>query len=178
MKRCLRDRSLLLVHYGEGHAAHLAHIEACSDCAARYRQLVLDLELIGHALQRMPAAITVRRRSRARWPRRVAVAAALAVGVVVTGVEVWLWRDTQVLVRGERNTDEADTLRFLAEVSAALPASSDEETLVLPPALHLTDPEMVLEEGDEDSLGELGEAWMRDGASEDDTWGGYGNENT
>ncbi len=178
MKRCLRDRSLLLVHYGEGRAAHLAHLEACSDCAARYRQLVLDLELIGHALERMPAAVTVHRRSRAPWPRRVAVAAALAAGVVVTGVEVWLWRDTQVLVQGQRNTNEADTLRFLAEVSAALPASSDGETLVPPPDPHLTDPEMVLEEGDEDPLGELGEAWTRDGASEDDTWGGYGNEST
>ncbi len=178
MKRCVRDRSMLLVHYSEGRAAHLAHLEACSDCAARYRQLVRDLELIGHALERMPAAITVRRRSSAPWRRRVAVAAVLAAGVVVTGVEVWLWRDTQVLVRGERNTDEADTLRFLAEVSAALPASSDEETLVLPPALQLTDPEMVLDNEDEDSLGDPGEAWMRDGASEDDTWGGYGNENT
>jgi hypothetical protein len=176
MKSCLRDRSLLLVHYGEGRAAHLAHLEACSDCAARYRQLVRDLELIGHALERMPAVITVPRRSRAPRSRWVPVAAVLAAGVVVAGVEMWLWPDTLVMVRGQRNTDEADTLRFLAEVSAVLPAPSDGETLVLPSAPHLTDPD--LEEGDDDSLGELGEAWTRSGASEDDTWGGYGNENT
>ena len=91
---------------------------------------------------------------------------------------MWLWPDTLVMVRVQRNTDEADTLRFLAEVSAVLPAASDGETLVLPHAPHLTDPELELEEGDEDSLGELGEAWTRSGASEDDTWGGYGNENT
>ncbi len=172
MKSCLRDRSLLLVHYGEGRAAHLAHLEACSECAARYRQLVRDLELIGHALERMPAAITVRRRSSAPWRRRVAVAAVLAAGVVVVGVEVRLWRDTQILVRGQRNTDETDTLRFLAEVSAGLSASSDGETLWLPPAPHRTDPEMVLEEEDEDSLGELGEACTDCGASEDDMEGG------
>ncbi len=178
MRSCLRDRSLLLVHYGEGRAAHLAHLEACSDCAARYRQLVGDLELIGHALERMPTAITVPRRSRAPWPRWVTVAAVLSAGVVVAGVEMWLWPDTLVMVRVQRNTDEADTLRFLAEVSAALPAQSDGETLVLPPAPHLSDPEMLLEEGDEDSLGELGEARTSDGASKDDTWGGDGNENT
>ena len=169
MKSCLRDRSLLLVHSGEGRATHLAHLEACSDCAARYRQLVRDLELIGHALERMPAAITVRRRSSAPWPRWVTVAAVLAAAGVVAGVEMWLWPDTLVMVLVQRNTDEADTLRFLAEVSAVLPAPSEGETLVLPPAAHLTDPELVLEEGDDDSLGELGEAWTRPGASEDDT---------
>lgn len=178
MKRCLRDRSLLLVHYGEGRATHLAHLEACSDCAARYRQLVRDLELICHAVERIPDAITVRRRSGAPWRRRVAVAAVLAAGVVVAGVELWLWPDTLVMVRGQRTTDEADTLRFLAEVSAALPAPSDEESSLLPPALRLTDPEMLLEEGDEDSLGELGGARTSDGASKDDTWGGDGNEHT
>ncbi len=177
MMSCLRDRTLLRVHYGEGRAAHLAHIEACSDCGARYRQLIRDLELIGHALERMPAAITVRHRSSAPWRRRVGVAAVLAAGVVVVGVEVRLWRDTQVLVRGQRNTDEADTLRFLAEVSAGLSAPSNGETLWLPPAPHRTDPELVLEE-DEDSLGELGEACTDCGASEDDMEGGYGNENT
>jgi hypothetical protein len=173
MKRCLRDRSLLLVQYGEGRAAHRAHLEACSDCAARYRQLVRDLERIGHALDRMPAASPVPRRSRAPWPRWVAVAAVLAAGVVVAGVELWLWPDTLVMVRVQRTTDEADTLRFLAEVSAVLPTASDGETLGLPPAAHLTDPE--LEEGDDDALGE---AWTRSGASEEDTWGGAGNENT
>ncbi len=178
MKRCLRDRSLLLVQYGEGRAAHVAHLEACATCAARYRQLVRDLERIGHALDRMPAASTVPRRSRAPWPRWVAVAAVLAAGVVVAGVEMWLWPDTLVMVRGQRTTDEADTLRFLAEVSAVLPAPSDGETLVLPSAPHLTDPELELEEGDDDALGELGEAWTRSGASEEDTWGGAGNENT
>ena len=178
MKRCLRDRNLLLVHYGEGRAADLAHLEACADCAARYRQLVRDLELIGHTLEQMPDAITVRRRSHAPWRRRVAVAAVLAAGVVVAGVEAWLWRDTQVLVQGQRNIVEADTLRFLAEVSAALPAPSDEETLLFPPAPRLTDPEMLLEEGDDNPLGELGEARTSSGASEDDPWGGDGNENT
>ncbi len=178
MKRCLRDRSLLLVHYGEGRAAHLAHLETCSDCATRYRQLARDLELIGHALERRPAALTVRRRSGAPSRRRVAVAAVLAAGVVLAGVEVWLWRDTQVLVREQPKPDEASTLRFLAEVSAALPSSSDGETFVLSPAPRLTDPEMVLEEEGEDSLGEPVEAWTLDDASEDDTWGGFENENT
>ena len=178
MKRCLRDRSLLLVHYGEGHAAHLAHLEACSDCAARYRQLVRDLELIGHALERMPSAITVRHRRRAPWRRRVAVAAVLAAGVVVAGVEVRLWRDTQILVRGQRTTDEADTLHFLAEVSAVLPVPSDEETQLLQPARRLTDPEMVLGSEDEDSPGELGEACTDCGTLEDNARGENDNENT
>ncbi len=181
MKSCLRDQSLLLVYYAEGTAAHLAHLEACPDCAARYRQVVRDLELIGHALERMPAAITVRRRSSAPWRRRVAVAAVLAAGVMLTGVEVWLWRGTQVLVQGQRSTDEADTMRFLVEVSAGLSAPSElseEESTLLPPAPQRTDPEMILEGGDDNSLGEMGEACTGCGPSEDDTWGGYRNEDT
>lgn len=178
MKNCLRDRTLLLIHYGEGRAEHVAHLEACARCAPRYRRLVRDLELIGHALGRMPGAITVRRRSSDPSRRRVAVAAVLAVGVVVTGVEVWLWRETRVLIREQPKSDEADTLRFLAEVSAALPALSDEEILSLPLARDLTDPETVLEEGGEGLLGELEEACEGCDALDDGTRGGYGNENT
>ncbi|MDD5559928.1 hypothetical protein [Candidatus Methylomirabilis sp.] len=178
MIRCLHDRSLLLIHYGEGRAADLAHLEACATCAGRYRQLVRDLEQIDHALERMPSALTVRPRRRAFWPRRAMVAAMLAAGVIVAGVEVWLWRDTQVLVQRQPTLDEAGTLGFLAEVSAGLSAPSDEETQVLQSARRLTEPEMMLDKEDDDVLGGLGETWTRDDASVEDSWGGDRHENT
>lgn len=178
MIRCLHDRSLLLIHYGEGRAADLAHLEACATCAGRYRQLVRDLERIGHALEWMPSAFTVRLQRRTFWPRRVTVAAMLAVGVIVAGIEVWRWRDTQVLVQRQPTLDEAGTLRFLAEVSAGLSALIDEETQLLQSARRLTEPEMVLDKEDDGVLGGLGEAWTRDDASVEDPWGGGGHETT
>lgn len=178
MIRCLHDRSLLLIHYGEGRAADLAHLEACATCAGRYRQLVRDLERIGHALERMPSAFMVRPQKRTFWPRRATVAAILAVGVIVAGVEVWLWRDTQVLVQRQPTLDEAGTLRFLAEVSVSLSAPSDEETQLLQSARRLIKSKMVLDKEDNGVLGGLGEAWTRDDASVEDPWGGDGHENT
>ncbi len=173
MMRCLRDRTLLLVHYGEGHATQRAHLAACGRCAARYRRVVEDLELISSALERMPATVRVRRPTRAPWGSRVAVAAVLAGVVVLAGVEVRLRRDTQVLVRGQRTADDADTLRFLAEVSTDLSASSDGEASLLPPAPYRADrEEMVLEE--DISLGELGEACADCSVEEENTGGGEG----
>lgn len=157
MTRCLRDRALLLIHYGEGHATQRAHLAACGRCAARYRRVVEDLELISDIFERVPAAVTVRRPTRAPWGRRVAVAAMLAGVVVLAGVEVRQWRDTQVLVREQRTANDTDTLRFLAEVSNDLSGSSYGEVSWLPPALYRVDrAKMVLEE--DVSLGELGEA--------------------
>ncbi|MDE2485544.1 MAG: hypothetical protein KGL32_09930 [candidate division NC10 bacterium] len=170
MRRCLRDRSLLLVYYGEGRAAHLAHLETCSNCAARYRQLVQDLELIGHALERLPSALPVRRPGRASWQRRVTLAATLATGVaLVVGVGVWQWHGAQVLVQRQQTADEPEILRFLANVSSGLSAASDGELSALPLAPDRD--EIALDETD-GSLGEGEGAWMRDSTLDTDTWGG------
>ncbi|MDE2179852.1 MAG: hypothetical protein KGJ40_03265, partial [candidate division NC10 bacterium] len=142
-----------------------------SNCAARYRQLVQDLELIGHALERLPSALPVRRPGRASWQRRVTLAATLAAGVamVVVGVGVWQWRGAQVLVQRQPIADETETLHFLANVTIGLSASSDGEVSVLP--LTPDRDEIALEEPD-GSPGEGEEAWMPDGALDTDTWGG------
>ncbi|MDE2058662.1 MAG: hypothetical protein KGL31_09690 [candidate division NC10 bacterium] len=179
MRRCLGERSLLLVHYGEGRAAHLAHIETCSNCAARYRRLAQDLELIGHALERLPSALPVRRPERASWRRQVTMATALAAGVVmVVGVGVWQWRGAQVLVQRQRTADETQTLHFLADVSIGLSASSDGEVSVLPLASDRTDQEEMMLEEPNGSPREVEETWMRDSASDTDIWGGPGDAHT
>jgi hypothetical protein len=166
MMRCLRDRSLLLFHYGEGRIAHVAHLETCSTCAARHRQLIQDLDLIGHALERLPSALPIRRRRRVSWQRRVTIAATLAAGVaMVVSVGVWQWRGAQVLVQRQRTADETETLRFLANVSSGLSATSDGEVSTLPLAPDRD--EMALESPD-GSPGEVEGAWMRDGASDTD----------
>jgi hypothetical protein len=98
--------------------------------------------------------------------------------VIVAGVEVWLWRDTQVLVQRQPTLDEAGTLRFLVEVSAGLSAPSDEDTQLLQPTRRLTEPEMMLDNEEDDVLGGPGAAWTRDNVSVEDSWGGDGHENT
>ncbi len=179
MTRCLRDRTLLLVHYGEGHATHQAHLAACSRCTSRYRRIVQDLALIGDALERMPAAEKLRRLTRAPWRRRVAVAAVLAMGVMIVGVEVWLWRDTQVVLQAQRHPGEAETIRFLAEVSAGLSSASDgseEESQLLLPAPDLADSAMGLE-WDDDLRAGPGETCLECDTVDENIWGGDGDEN-
>ena len=168
MKRCLQDRSLLLVHYGEGRIADVAHVETCSTCAARYRQVVQDLELISYALERLPSALPVRHRGGTSWRRRVVMAAALAAGVamVVVGGEVWQWRGTHGPAQRQQVADETEILRFLADVSTDLSAATDGEVSALPFA---PDRDEIALEEPEDSLGETEGSWMSDTTLNTDT---------
>jgi hypothetical protein len=164
---------LLLVHYGEGHATEQAHLAACGRCAARYRRVVEDLELIRNALERMPAAVRVRRPTRVPWGGRIAVAAMLAGVAVLAGVEVRQWRGAQVPVREQWTADDTDTLRFLAQVSNDLSAPNDGQVSLLPPALYRADrEEMAVEEGI--LLGEPGETCADCRVEEENTDEGEG----
>ena len=123
MSRCLGDRGLLLAYYGEGPAAARAHLGTCLRCAADYRRLVRDLEVIGQTLRDGPAVARVRLRrgvGRRRW---IMVAAALAAVVVLGGLEVRIWRESASWVRPEPVAADAET--FLQEVSAILSSTGD-----------------------------------------------------
>ncbi len=43
MRRCLRDKELVLLHEGDGRPADRNHLDTCARCAGRYRQLADDL---------------------------------------------------------------------------------------------------------------------------------------
>src|SRR5215472_3515571 len=78
MKNCLSERSLLLLHDGEGSVAERAHLESCLDCARRYRQLVDDIKEVVTILKQPPPTHTSygpRMYSWVRWSLAAAVVA-------------------------------------------------------------------------------------------------------
>jgi hypothetical protein len=91
MSRCLKDRTLLLLHDGEGTVAERAHVTECETCATRYRLLGRDLEAIGQALRGEPPPKTVRHPFSPFTVRWLPTAAALALALVLTWVSVQLW---------------------------------------------------------------------------------------
>jgi len=70
MRRCLSEKTLVLLHGGEGAANDRAHLEGCLSCTRRYRQLSSDLGEIVTALKQPAPASSVQRRfsySGLRW---------------------------------------------------------------------------------------------------------------
>jgi len=67
MESCLSERSLVLLHSGDGTHADRVHLETCLSCARRYRELSADLESIVTVLKQPPPAPT--RRERWAYPR-------------------------------------------------------------------------------------------------------------
>ncbi len=62
MRRCLSEKTLVLLHSGEGAANDRAHLECCLSCARRYRQLSSELGEIVTALKQPAPASSARRR--------------------------------------------------------------------------------------------------------------------
>jgi hypothetical protein len=95
MTRCLTERTLVLLEAGEGAAEERAHLRACPRCAARYRALGDDLELIADALHAGPPPAAAAP-PRLRWRAVGALAATVALAVGAT----WLWRAAPVPAPG------------------------------------------------------------------------------
>lgn len=125
MTGCLRDRTLWLLHEGDGSASHQAHLLTCPRCTVRYQRLVQDLQVISDALGAVPPSPAVFHRSGALRYRTVALAAALAALVVFAGVEAWIWRMSVSWVRPQPKGSDADALPFLEEVSQILSPTGD-----------------------------------------------------
>ncbi len=76
MSRHLRGEILWLLHEGEGTSADRAHLEGCTSCTARYRQLAHDLKVLGQVLRETPPSQAIpqpRRILQVRWVPAVAV---------------------------------------------------------------------------------------------------------
>ena len=83
MKNCLSERSLLLLHDGEGSVAERAHLESCLDCARRYRQLVDDIKEVVTILKQPPPAPAPRAARMHSWVRWSLAAAMVAVAFLL-----------------------------------------------------------------------------------------------
>ena len=141
MSGCLEDRTLLLIHYGEGSAAERTHLGSCLGCAARHQRLVRDLQVIGDALRGAPPAAALSRPRTLPW-RSLAAAAALAALALFVGVEAWMWRESVLWVSPKPSGGETETLAFLEEVSRTLSSTGDAPgvaTVMLSPAPDLAD---------------------------------------
>lgn len=111
MRRCLREKELVLLHEGEGRSADRSHLETCTRCAGRYRQLADDLRAISMVLETDPAPLAVPRR--VVWPRWVAataVAFGLVIGLNLLFAREWGWMATrqpsEPVVTGGATTEE------------------------------------------------------------------------
>ena len=83
MKNCLSERSLLLLHDGDGSVAERAHLESCLDCARRYRQLVDDIKEVVTILKQPPPAAAPRAARMHSWVRWSLAAAMVAVAFLL-----------------------------------------------------------------------------------------------
>ncbi|MGH7262629.1 MAG: hypothetical protein ACREH7_01730, partial [Candidatus Rokuibacteriota bacterium] len=135
------ERTLLLVHEGDGSALDRTHLRACLGCAARYQRLIQDLQVIGHALRGAPPAAALSRPRVLPW-RSFAAAAALAALALFVGVEAWMWRESVLWVSPKPSGGDTETLAFLEEVSRTLSSTGDATgvaTVMLSPAPDLAD---------------------------------------
>ena len=83
MKNCLSERTLLLVHDGEGSVAERAHLESCLNCARRYRLLVDDIKEVVTILKQPPPAYASRGPRMYSWVRWSLAAGMVAVAFLL-----------------------------------------------------------------------------------------------
>src|SRR6516162_9847631 len=79
MKDCLSERTLLLLHDGEGSVAERAHLESCLNCARRYRLLADDIKEVVTILKQPPPTHAVPGPRMYAWMRWSLAAAVVAV---------------------------------------------------------------------------------------------------
>ena len=120
MSRHLPDGTLWALHEGWGTSADRAHLERCSACAARSRQLARDLKVLGQVLREappLPATSRPRRVVQIRWAPAITVMAAT---LLLAWGQEWLRVLTLPVSPLEARKNE-ETVRFLSkEVPLAL----------------------------------------------------------
>jgi hypothetical protein len=83
MKNCLSERTLLLLHDGEGSVAQRAHLESCLNCARRYRLLVDDIKDVVTILKQPPPTSALRKPHVDSWVRWSLAAAIVAIAFLL-----------------------------------------------------------------------------------------------
>jgi hypothetical protein len=110
MNRCLKEKTLLLLHDGDGTSAQRTHLTECAICAARYQQLRRDLETLRQILgdEQLSNAVSHRLSSpRVRWLPAVGT---LAMALLLVGVAVQLWTPSARLSPTGASDGESSTL--------------------------------------------------------------------
>lgn len=124
MSHCLRDQTLLLLYEGEEAGDARSHLNTCVACHARYQHLVSDLEVIDETLQGPPLWEPAPRKMRVMQARRLSVAVACVLVMIVVGGRLW-WQESSVPVSSPAPRAE-EIVRFVEkEVAPALFATTD-----------------------------------------------------
>ena len=120
MSRHLRDQRLWSLHEDRGTGADRIHVEQCSACAARYRQLASDLKVLGQVLREAPPLQAAFRPLRARQIRWVPAVAVMTATLLLVWGQEWLRMLTLPVSPLETRKNE-ETVRFLTkEIPLAL----------------------------------------------------------
>lgn len=130
MNRCLRERTLVLMYYGEETSGCRAHLAGCLPCQARYQQLVHDLDVLGQVLQHAPLPGGMQPHTspvRVSW-RPAALGIALVCLVLWGGS--WLWRPAPPGPLEVRTPTEVVQF-FEHQVTPALFATTDTRVAVI-----------------------------------------------
>jgi hypothetical protein len=83
MKDCLSERTLLLLHDGEGSVDERTHLESCLNCARRYRLLADDIREVVTILRQPPPAHASRTTPLYSWVRWSLAAGIVAVAFLL-----------------------------------------------------------------------------------------------
>lgn len=154
MSRCLSDAGLARVMAELGTPDERAHLATCVTCAARYRGLTRDVDVIRHVLATTPEPPARAVPRAQRWVPLAAALSAVAV-VALLWIEVSVWR----AVQPAPPVPEPITLA-LEDVSAALFSVSGEPARVQSPL-------QELEQDDETVIACEGPEWLGDSRCRD-----------
>lgn len=136
MSRCLRDKTILSLYEGNGTSEHRAHVESCAACAARYRRLEHDLEVIGQVLREPPppGAFAYPPHSlRVRW---APIAVAFAMVIALVGGGIWMRGSPPPTVSLNEEVSP-----FLEEVSATLFSTAETDMAGIAAPVNLVESE-------------------------------------
>ena len=91
MKRCLKDKTLLLLQNGDGTSDQRRHLTECDTCAARYEDLRRDLMAISQVLREVPPAQAMAHRFPPRIIRWAPATLGIALALMLSwqGVRMW-----------------------------------------------------------------------------------------
>ena len=110
MNRCLKDKTLLLLHDGERTTAQRTHLTECATCAARYQKLRRDLQTISEILRDEPLQDAVSHPLSSPGVRWLPTVGTLAVALLLAVVAVQLWGPSARLFLTGASDGESSTL--------------------------------------------------------------------
>ena len=117
MSSCLSKRALMRVVAELGAPAEHAHLATCAACAARYRRLTGEMDVIRHVLATSPEPSLSVTPAPRRWVPAMAALSAVVMVSALLWIEVTVWRTIQSASDAE---SAQQVVGVLGDISSAL----------------------------------------------------------